>query len=106
MKKIFTLLLILSLTNLNCLPTLSANNTLKKPRVNVFNRAVKNGDIEKVKEYIASVVCSILKVSQSPYLPSYYCFLSPTRMVSRGIPSCKRVWMSKRLGFPDFIAEK
>ena len=52
MKKIISLFLILCFCNYCCLPALSADNNIKKPRAGTFNRAVKKGDIDKVDAYI------------------------------------------------------
>ncbi len=50
-KKIFYIFIVLVLFLINS-STVFAVDENKPPRVNVFNRAVKNGDIDKIKQYL------------------------------------------------------
>ena len=61
MKKIFLIFLILGIFNFTAIPAISSDKTVKKPMVSVFNRAIKNGDIEKVYIY-PKVLCKPLSV--------------------------------------------
>ncbi len=80
MKKIVLLISVLSLFCLYTASAFAEEQIIKKPRVNVFNRAVKNGDINKVRKYInagfnpnetymaASILCTAIERKQNAML--------------------------------------